>query len=273
MNGRTCHCWTCPTLGPAPYLQVHYGGEDAHFFSDVGGGALGVADGVGGWQESGVNPAGENPYWQFCLHGTLRDDAFAFIYFAEYSRTFMRMACAYLEGKDIFETDALDRGSIPFIDPRVRRENGSWASCPRFPLETFHMGPMHAHGSQPGTTCTCRTQGALHAAHQSTKVPGSATACVMQLDQERHMLEAANLVRDRSTGFVTCLDTCDIPGTQSGLLGLMHAPCALPTLYQHDARCIFTVSCSCQLQVHNASGRSPPCCMACISSVAACNAT
>ena len=27
--------------------------------SDYGGGVLGVADGVGGWQESGVNPAGE----------------------------------------------------------------------------------------------------------------------------------------------------------------------------------------------------------------------
>jgi hypothetical protein len=39
--------------------QVHYGGEDAYFVSDAGGGAIGVADGVGGWQESGVNPAGE----------------------------------------------------------------------------------------------------------------------------------------------------------------------------------------------------------------------
>lgn len=38
--------------------QVSYGGEDAHFITDVGGGAIGVADGVGGWQESGVNPAG-----------------------------------------------------------------------------------------------------------------------------------------------------------------------------------------------------------------------
>ena len=38
---------------------MHYGGEDAYFVSDVGGGAMGVADGVGGWQESGVNPAGK----------------------------------------------------------------------------------------------------------------------------------------------------------------------------------------------------------------------
>ena len=40
-------------------LQESYGGEDAFFVSDAGGGAMGVADGVGGWQESGVNPAGE----------------------------------------------------------------------------------------------------------------------------------------------------------------------------------------------------------------------
>ena len=38
--------------------QVDYGGEDSFFVSDVGGGAFGIADGVGGWQESGVNPAG-----------------------------------------------------------------------------------------------------------------------------------------------------------------------------------------------------------------------
>jgi hypothetical protein len=39
-------------------LQVHYGGEDAYFISEACGGAMGVADGVGGWQETGVNPAG-----------------------------------------------------------------------------------------------------------------------------------------------------------------------------------------------------------------------
>jgi hypothetical protein len=39
-------------------VQESYGGEDAHFVSHVGGGAFGVADGVGGWQESGINPAG-----------------------------------------------------------------------------------------------------------------------------------------------------------------------------------------------------------------------
>ena len=39
-------------------LQRSYGGEDAHFVSDIGGGALGIADGVGGWVRDGINPAG-----------------------------------------------------------------------------------------------------------------------------------------------------------------------------------------------------------------------
>ncbi len=41
-----------------PLVQRDYGGEDAYFTSPVGGGAFGVADGVGGWQDSGINPAG-----------------------------------------------------------------------------------------------------------------------------------------------------------------------------------------------------------------------
>ena len=45
------------------YLQSDYGGEDAFFTSDVGGGAFGIADGVGGWQDSGINPAGTD----FCM--------------------------------------------------------------------------------------------------------------------------------------------------------------------------------------------------------------
>ena len=42
-------------------LEASYGGEDAYFASDVGGGALGVADGVGGWADSEINPAGAGP--------------------------------------------------------------------------------------------------------------------------------------------------------------------------------------------------------------------
>jgi protein phosphatase PTC7 len=88
----------------------------------VGGGALGVADGVGGWADSGVNPA-------------------------EYSRRFMEVAKAYLEGSAEFG------GKAGAIDPR----------------------------------------GALNTAHANTRVAGSATACVLQLDKKNGALAAANL--------------------------------------------------------------------------------
>lgn len=107
--------------------KASYGGEDAYFTSNVGGGAIGIADGVGGWQESGVNPA-------------------------EYSRTLMHMAKAYLERTDRF-------------------------ACPDDEPGTHNIDP----------------RGALAAAHQHTKVPGSATACIVQLDQETGSLLAANL--------------------------------------------------------------------------------
>jgi len=57
------------TWAPGP-AQVEYGGEDAYFISSVGGGAFGVADGVGGWQESGINPAGapQGSLPSDCLH-------------------------------------------------------------------------------------------------------------------------------------------------------------------------------------------------------------
>ncbi|MEW5315887.1 MAG: hypothetical protein WDW38_007285 [Sanguina aurantia] len=108
--------------------KVHYGGEDAHFVSDYGGGAMGVADGVGGWQESGVNPA-------------------------EYSRSLMRIAQTYLESSKAVTTP----------------------------------------GSSVPTGIRVNPRGALEAAHSQTKVPGSATACVMQLDQVSSSLVAANL--------------------------------------------------------------------------------
>eukprot|EP00199_Chlamydomonas_sp_CCMP681_P002432 CAMPEP_0119108012 /NCGR_PEP_ID=MMETSP1180-20130426/12991_1 /TAXON_ID=3052 ORGANISM="Chlamydomonas cf sp, Strain CCMP681" /NCGR_SAMPLE_ID=MMETSP1180 /ASSEMBLY_ACC=CAM_ASM_000741 /LENGTH=385 /DNA_ID=CAMNT_0007093571 /DNA_START=92 /DNA_END=1249 /DNA_ORIENTATION=- len=126
--------WACAVSYLPHPDKVHYGGEDAYFVSDVGGGAMGVADGVGGWAESGVNPA-------------------------DYSRLLMKIACAYLEGKDQFANDGVDRHESPLIDPR----------------------------------------GALNAAHENTKVPGSATACVMQLDPVTNTLEAANL---GDSGFV-----------------------------------------------------------------------
>ncbi|GAX73580.1 hypothetical protein CEUSTIGMA_g1031.t1 [Chlamydomonas eustigma] len=124
-NGFILYLKTACCYLPHPD-KISYGGEDAHFISSVGGGACGVADGVGGWQESGVNPA-------------------------DYSRGLMHVASMYLEGTGPFSQEQRPPG--PLIDPR----------------------------------------GALHAAHMRTRVAGSATACVMQLDQARRMLVAANL--------------------------------------------------------------------------------
>ena len=75
--------------------KLHYGGEDAHFISGVGGGACGVADGVGGWQESGVNPA-------------------------EYSRNLMKISCQYLEGTGPFGSEPRTLGEH-LVDPRVSK--------------------------------------------------------------------------------------------------------------------------------------------------------
>mmetsp|Transcript_22895 Transcript_22895/g.40754 ORF Transcript_22895/g.40754 Transcript_22895/m.40754 type:complete len:337 (-) Transcript_22895:252-1262(-) len=97
--------------------KVDTGGEDAWFISQIGGGAIGVSDGVGGWRESGVNPG-------------------------DYSKFFMKEACAYIEGE----------GS-PKIDPL----------------------------------------GALAAGHDKTRLPGSATAVVLQLDADASKLIGANL--------------------------------------------------------------------------------
>lgn len=112
---------------------------------------------------------------------------------------FMKLACAYLEGQDRFAQDGLDRKSTAFIDPRVRPVHiclgaycmTAWAAqrC------SLYRGCLGWHVDMSVDVPLHLLQGALNAAHQHTKVPGSATACVMQLDQENGTLEAANLVR------------------------------------------------------------------------------
>lgn len=97
-------------------MQVSYGGEDAHFISDVRGGALGVADGVGGWKEEGINPAGQGragasaaPACSLCMlpqHCSTHNPATCLSMHAEYSRSLMRVACSHLEAQQT-------------IDPRV----------------------------------------------------------------------------------------------------------------------------------------------------------
>lgn len=112
--------------------KTAWGGEDAHFISTLRGGALGIADGVGGWHESGVNPS-------------------------EYSTTFMHIAWAFVEGR------------TNDIRTRTRR--------PVRALDGPSLDP----------------RGALSAAHRYTRLPGSTTACVMQLDPAKETLHAANL--------------------------------------------------------------------------------
>jgi hypothetical protein len=155
--------------------KAHYGGEDAFFVSAAGGGALGVADGVGGWAESGVNPAA-------------------------YSRTLMRVACAFIEGA---EGEALARAaaegpraptadaSMGSMDADSMGDDGDAAGGGYAPYSGG--GAVVAAGAVSGGYVDPRA--ALDAAHRRTRCAGSATACVVQLDGARRRLVAANLVR------------------------------------------------------------------------------
>jgi len=124
--------------------KVDYGGEDAYFVSQVNGGAFGVSDGVGGWQESGVNPA-------------------------EYSKMLMKTAQQFLEG------GIEDPGAATVDDG----EDGQGVVQMRSSVE------------------------ALNVAHRLTRKPGSATACILRLDQSLGELEACNL---GDSGFIVVRD-------------------------------------------------------------------
>jgi protein phosphatase PTC7 len=108
--------------------------------------------GVGGWAESGVNPA-------------------------EYSRTLMRVACAYIEGAD---TRAVASSSVESACASMSSMDGSCT-------------PLSSTDS-PAVVVDPRA--ALDTAHKLTKKAGSATACVVQLCPEQKALIAANLVSE-----------------------------------------------------------------------------
>ena len=75
--------------------KAHYGGEDAWFVvSGNTGGSFGVADGVGGWGESNVNPG-------------------------DYSRLFMASAKAYMQVRVIVLPR--DTDSLPDVKGSVRK--------------------------------------------------------------------------------------------------------------------------------------------------------
>lgn len=129
----------------------------------MGGGALGVADGVGGWAESGVNPA-------------------------EYSQTLMEMARQYLEGDESMAATSEEGRDGPSMG------SGQWLDAPP------GMNPVNSvdvYSSPWETTAAGVTERtalkALAVAHKLTRKPGSATACVLRLDQQSGELEGVNL--------------------------------------------------------------------------------
>jgi hypothetical protein len=141
-------------------------------------GACGTA-GVGGWAESGVNPA-------------------------EYSRMLMRVACAYIEGADVRAVSSVD----------------SWQSTPCASLNSYDSlsfssldSGSSSDGSGSGRDPTAAVavvdpRQALATAHKFTKLPGSATACVLQLCPEKKSLIAANLVSVKSPLLTSEGSTC-----------------------------------------------------------------
>ena len=112
--------------------------------------------GVGGWAESGINPA-------------------------EYSRTLMRVACAYIEGAD---TRTVATASIM----------GSLESSPCASLSSMDSWTLEPPAAAAAAAAVVDPRAALDTAHKLTKLPGSATACVVQLCPEKKSLIAANLV-------------------------------------------------------------------------------
>jgi protein phosphatase PTC7 len=105
--------------------KLDTGGEDAFFISSDSC-VMGVADGVGGWRESGIDPG-------------------------DYSRTLMRTACDYFDSGEA---------------RRRPSDNTAWE-------ETLRE--------------------ALAVAHQKTRMPGSATACILGLNATDRYISAANL--------------------------------------------------------------------------------
>ena len=135
--------------------------------SDVGGGALGVADGVGGWQDSGINPA-------------------------EYSAMFMDLAKRYLEGED-FPIETSTTTSSPDFSSTAATGSGEWMNAAPQEDPASVLTTSTSTSSIDIFTEERTAIGALDLAHQLTRKPGSATACVLRMVPSTGELEAANL--------------------------------------------------------------------------------
>lgn len=104
----------------------------------------------------------------------------------------MRVACAYIEGADVRAVASLDGwqsspcASLSSMDaPMLSSTEGGSSS-----------DASGSSGRDPtAAVAVVDPRRALDTAHKLTKLPGSATACVLQLCPEKRALICANLVR------------------------------------------------------------------------------
>ncbi len=163
------------TVIPHPE-KASRGGEDAYFVCDT---ALGVADGVGGWAESGVNPA-------------------------DYARGLMDVAKAYYTAE---EEEAEEEEAE---DAKPEEGNLSSSSGPAGVGDTEDIEDIDdiddsgtSHATEAGAPPRPSSMEALKRAHAETEKPGSSTACIVQLDLETGALDSSNL---GDSGFVVIRD-------------------------------------------------------------------
>jgi len=152
------------------------GGEDSYFVCDR---ALGVADGVGGWAESGVNPK-------------------------DYSQGLMDVAKAYYCEEN--QREGAEEG------PEEGRggDNGQRGRDNAGTVIVDDSGAMYdAAGPSARTTSGATPRAskssmeALKRAHAETQKPGSSTACIVQIDLETGALDSSNL---GDSGFLVVRD-------------------------------------------------------------------
>ncbi|KAK9838055.1 hypothetical protein WJX74_010668 [Apatococcus lobatus] len=178
-----------------------YGGEDALFFSSSAS-AVGVADGVGGWSADGINPA-------------------------EYSRSLMRLVQESLEAalpaQSSTDPAASSNGSSPASaeaqasqpEQSAGEAPGSEAKLSGPPAAASSdrgPGPVDkdsagnsssAQAGHPSASIDAQQKAsvspqqmlldALAYAHKGTRLPGSSTACVLQLDADSSTVSSAVL--------------------------------------------------------------------------------
>lgn len=96
----------------------------------------------------------------------------------------MKLACAYLEGKNVIPVSATEL--------LAAAGQGSMTLTPA-DASLRDTPPLEVAG-QPSNMTVLTPEGALTAAHQGTRLPGSSTACVLRLNRATNCLSVANLV-------------------------------------------------------------------------------